>query len=171
MAKTSAGLLMYRTKPRGVEVLLVHPGGPFWTKKDDGAWFVPKGELDSNEEPLNAALREFEEETGLHPSGPFTPLGEAKHKSGKTVKAWAFEGDWDASQLRSNTFMVEWPPKSGRQQEFPEVDKASFFSISEAKTKIHDAEKVFLDRILESLGFDPKVEANDAKPVDQGTLF
>lgn len=159
---------MYRTRNGGVEVLLVHPGGPYWSRKDDGAWFVPKGELDRDEDPLTAACREFEEETGLHPDGPFKALGEVKHKSGKIVKAWAFEGDWDTSELRSNTFMMEWPPKSGKQQEFPEVDRASFFSIPEAKRKIHEAEGAFLDRVIESLGVNPEA---DTDTVAQRTLF
>lgn len=151
MAKTSAGLLMYRSKDAAIEVLLVHPGGPFWSRKDAGAWFVPKGEIDGDEEPLAAAHREFKEETGVEANGPFVPLGEIKHKSGKKVLAWAVEGDWDISLLRSNTFVMEWPPKSGQQQEFPEVDRAEFFRLSDAKKKIHEAESAFLDRIAEHL--------------------
>jgi predicted NUDIX family NTP pyrophosphohydrolase len=168
MAKTSAGLLMYRKKSQKVEVLLVHPGGPFWSKKDLGAWFLPKGELNAGEDPLAAARREFKEETGLEPEGPFATLGEVKHKSGKIVIAWAFEGDWDPSGLTSNTFTMEWPPKSGRQQEFPEVDRAAFFTIPQAREKIHDAEGTFLDRIVELTG---ATEGFVAHTGDQGTLF
>ena len=165
MAKTSAGLLMYRSTNGPLEVLLVHPGGPFWSRKDAGAWFVPKGELQENEDPLAAARREFQEETGIEPSGPFTPLGEVKHKSGKKVIAWALEGNWDTSQLRSNTFRVEWPPKSGKEQEFPEIDRAEFLALPQAKTKIHEAEAEFLNRLAEHLHVDVAVET--PAPADQ----
>lgn len=151
MPKTSAGLLMYRTSHDKVEVLLVHLGGPFWQTKDVGAWFLPKGELEPGEEPLAAARREFAEETGCQAVGPFTPLGEIRQKSGKVVIAWAMEGDWDPSLLASNTFTMEWPPKSGRQREFPEIDRAAFFSLDEARHKIHQAEMPFLDRLSEAI--------------------
>jgi predicted NUDIX family NTP pyrophosphohydrolase len=147
MAKTSAGLLMYRMKERQLEVLLVHLGGPFWQKKDLGGWFLPKGELESGEDPLTAARREFHEETGCEARGPFVPLGETKQKSGKTVMAWAVQGDWDPALLRSNTFTTEWPPRSGRMREFPEIDRAAFFSLHDARQKIHEAERPFLDRL------------------------
>jgi len=150
MAKASAGLLMYRTAPE-LEVLLVHLGGPFWTKKDAGAWFVPKGEIEPGEEMLAAAQREFAEETGATPSGPFEPLGSVKQKSGKVVTVWAFRGDCDPKQIRSKTFELEWPPRSGKRKEFPEIDRAGFFSIEQARIRIHPAEAPFLRR-LEELG-------------------
>src|SRR5690242_1477169 len=151
MAKKSAGLVMYRLRKGGLEVLLVHLGGPFWARKDAGAWFVPKGEIDPEEEPFAAAKREFEEETGVRPTGKFLPLGDVKHKSGKTVSAWAFEGDCEPAAIRSNTFSMEWPPKSGKQQEFPEVDRAAFFTVEQAREKIHPAEFEFIRRLGELL--------------------
>jgi predicted NUDIX family NTP pyrophosphohydrolase len=149
MAKKSAGLLMFRTRSGRLEFLLVHLGGPFWTKKDAGAWFVPKGEISSGEDELAAARRELKEETGLEPAGPFLPLGSIKHKSGKTVVAWGFEGDCDPARLKSNTFQMEWPPRSGKMQEFPEVDRAAFFSLDEAREKIHPVEFAFLTRLAD----------------------
>jgi len=146
MAKSSAGLLMFRRIPR-LEVLLVHLGGPFWAKKDVGAWFVPKGEIEAGEDVLKAAQREFREETGIEPRGPFLPLGSVKNKSGKTVTAWAFEGDCDPTQIRSNTFRMEWPPRSGKTAEFPEVDRAAFFGLNEAQVKMNAAESEFLRRL------------------------
>ena len=148
MAKTSAGLVMYRYQNGLLEVLLVHLGGPFWARRDDGAWFVPKGEIEPGEDELSAARREFQEETGFPAAGPFTPLGRVKHKGGKTVVAWAFAGDCDPSTLRSNTFTMEWPPRSGRQQEFPEVDRAAFFTIAAAREKIIPAEFELLARLV-----------------------
>lgn len=152
MAKTSAGLILYRMQSGKLEVLLVHPGGPFWSKKDEGAWFVPKGELNVGEEPLAGAKREFEEETGLKPEGEFLALGSVKQKSGKTIVAWAFEGDCDPSSIKSNTFTIEWPPKSGRQQEFPEIDRAGFFTVPQAKAKMHPVEYPLVLRLHELLG-------------------
>lgn len=152
MAKTSAGLILYRMQSGQLEVLLVHPGGPFWSKKDEGAWFVPKGELNVGEEPLAGAKREFEEETGLKPEGEFLALGSVKQKSGKTIVAWAFEGDCDPSSIKSNTFSIEWPPKSGRQQEFPEIDRAGFFTVPQAKAKMHPVEYPLVLRLHELLG-------------------
>src|SRR5690242_17675558 len=151
MAKTSAGLILYRMQSGQLEVLLVHPGGPFWSKKDQGAWFVPKGEIAPGEAELLAAQREFEEETGLKPDGPFLPLGTVKHKSGKTVTAWAFAGDCDPAAIESNTFSLEWPPRSGQRKEFPEVDRAAFFTVAEARTKIHADEFELLRRLQESV--------------------
>ena len=142
---------MYRVREGNLEVLLVHPGGPFWSKKDVGAWFVPKGEMAAGEAELSAARREFQEETGLKPEGPFLPLGTVKHKSGKTVAAWAFEGDCDPASLRSNTFALEWPSGSGKRQEFPEVDRAAFLSVEEARVRIHPDEFGLLLRLQESL--------------------
>lgn len=146
MSKTSVGLLMYRQAGE-LQALLVHPGGPFWKNKDAGAWTIPKGELETGEEMLAAARREFREETGLAPTEPFLPLGEIKQKGGKIVHAWAFEGDCDPAQIKSNTFSMEWPPKSGRQQEFPEVDCAEFFTISQARDKIIAAQIPLLERL------------------------
>lgn len=138
---------MYRVREGKLEVLLVHLGGPFWAKKDAGAWFVPKGEVEPGEDELDAARREFKEETGLDPSDDLQPLGSVKHKSGKTVTAWAFEGDCDPAALKSNTFTIEWPPRSGKQREFPEIDRAAFFTIEAARAKIHPAELDFLERL------------------------
>lgn len=149
MAKKSAGLILFRVRNRGLEVLLVHLGGPFWSKKHNGAWFFPKGEILPGEVDLAAGQREFTEETGFDPKGPFVPLGSVKHKGGKTVVAWAFEGDCDPSKLKSNTFQIEWPPRSGKQKEFPEVDRAAFFTLEEAREKIHPAESPFLTRLAQ----------------------
>lgn len=132
-------------------MLVVHPGGPYWTKKDEGAWTIPKGELETDEEPLFSATREFTEETGGKVCGPFIPLGSVKQKSGKQVHAWAAEGDLDAENIRSNTFSLEWPPRSGQRREFPEVDKACWFSIHEARAKMKPEQLVFLERLQEML--------------------
>jgi predicted NUDIX family NTP pyrophosphohydrolase len=147
MPKISAGLLMYRITSGKPQVLLVHLGGPFWQKKDAGAWVIPRGEVNENEDLLAAAQREFAEETGFKASGPFAALGEVRQKSGKRIHVWAFEGDCDPSQLRSNAFEIEWPPGSGKRQEFPEVDRGQFFSLEEGKEKIVAAEAVFLERL------------------------
>jgi predicted NUDIX family NTP pyrophosphohydrolase len=152
MPKISAGLLMYRgttEHSNSVEILLAHAGGPFWKNKDDGAWTIPKGEVAPGEELLAAAIREFTEETGLTPAPPFVPLGEIKQKSGKIIHAWAFQGDCDATQIRSNTFELEWPPKSGRTQEFPEIDRALFYDLTAARQKILVSELPLLDRLAE----------------------
>lgn len=151
MPKTSAGLVMHRMRDGKLEVLLVHLGGPFWAKKDQGAWFIPKGEIASGEDELAAAKREFQEETGLKAEGEFMPLGSVKHKSGKTVIAWAFEGDCEPAALKSNTFTMEWPPRSGKQREFPEVDRAAFFTMEAAREKIHPAEFELLARLAKTL--------------------
>ncbi|TFZ08588.1 NUDIX domain-containing protein [Ramlibacter humi] len=147
----SAGLLMYRLGPRGPEVLLAHPGGPFWARKDEGAWTLPKGELTEGEDALAGARREFGEETGHCPSGPFGDLGEVRMKSGKRVQAWAFAGDFDPAQLRSSTFEVEWPPRSGRLQQFAEVDRVAWFTLDEARPKLLPAQQPFLDRLAQAL--------------------
>lgn len=149
MPKQSAGLLLFRESGGQLEVLLVHPGGPFWTKKDDGAWSIPKGEFNSDEEPLAAARREFEEELGAAVDGEFVPLGNVKQAGGKVVHAWALRGDFDPSRLKNSPFSMEWPPRSGRQQEFPEVDRAEWFSVETARTKILKGQAEFLDRLLE----------------------
>jgi predicted NUDIX family NTP pyrophosphohydrolase len=151
MAKTSAGLLMYRRRGGRLEVLLVHPGGPFWRHRDAGAWSIPKGELDGDEDPLEAACREFEEETGLRPEGPFLELPTVTQKAGKVVRAWAVEGDWDPSLLRSNTFEIEWPPKSGQMAEFPEVDRAELFDLATAREKINAGQVPLLDHLAAKL--------------------
>jgi len=147
MAKTSAGLLMYRRRGKALEVLLAHPGGPFWAKKDMGAWTIPKGELSPGEDAIAAAQREFEEETGLRLEGPFTPLTPIKQAGGKIVQAWAVEGDCDPSAIKSNTFAMEWPPKSGRQQEFPEIDRAAWFRLDEAREKILKGQMGLVDEL------------------------
>ena len=139
---------MYRRHAGAMQVLLVHPGGPFWTKKDVGAWSIPKGEYHADESPWLAALREFEEETGIRPSGTPIPLGEAKQASGKRVTVFALEGDVDAGSIRSNVFEMEWPPKSGRVQSFPEIDRAGWFAIPVAREKIVSGQKAFLDWLL-----------------------
>jgi len=136
MPKQSAGLLMFRRGRGELQVLLVHPGGPFWKNKDLGAWTIPKGEHDAGEEALVAAAREFREETGIEPRGPFIALTPVKQSGGKVVAAWAFEGDGDAGAIRSNTFSLEWPRGSGRFQDFPEVDRAAWFSLDEARRKV-----------------------------------
>lgn len=147
MSKTSAGLILFRRSNRGLEVLLVHPGGPFWRNKDTGAWSIGKGEPGEGEDPLSAARREFEEETGIRPEGPFIELSPVKQKGGKTVLAWAFEGDCDPAGIKSNTFSVQWPPRSGRMQSFPEIDRAGFFTLEEARSKINPAQFPLLEEL------------------------
>lgn len=151
MAKKSAGLLMYRRRQGDLEVFLVHPGGPFWAKKDEGAWSIPKGEYTPGEEPFEVAKREFQEETGFQAGGDFIPLTPRKQPSGKIISAWALEGDCDAASVKSNTFSMEWPPRSGKQQEFPEVDRAGWFTIPAAKEKILKGQVSFLDELSEIL--------------------
>jgi len=138
---------MYRRSAGTLEVLLVHPGGPFWMKKDAGAWSIPKGEYEAGEEALAAAAREFQEETGLVARGPYTPLTPIRQQGGKVVEAWAFEGDCDAESLKSTTFSLEWPRGSGRRQEFPEVDRAGWFGLDEARRKILPAQAALLDEL------------------------
>jgi predicted NUDIX family NTP pyrophosphohydrolase len=152
MAGSSAGLLMYRMKRGALQVLLVHPGGPYWRKKDEGAWTIPKGEIDDDEDALDAARREFEEERGLRPEGPFIALTPVKQKGGKVVHAWAFAGDCDPGRLRSNTFELEWPPRSGRRREFPEVDRAEFFEVDEARTKMNPAQVALVEQLVRTVG-------------------
>ena len=147
MAKKSAGLLMYRVRNDQLEVLLVHLGGPFWAKKDAGAWFIPKGEIDPGEDEFAAAKREFREETGIEAGGEFIALGTVKNTGGKIVHAWAFQGDCDPASIRSNTFMLEWPPRSGRKQEFHEVDRAEFMSVEQARVKMSVAEFELVERL------------------------
>ena len=148
MPKQSAGVLLYRRNDRGLEVFLVHPGGPFWAKKDEHAWSIPKGEFGDDELPLDAAKREFEEETGVSVAGTFVALEPLKQSGGKIIHAWACEGDCDPRQLESNTFSMEWPPRSGRQQEFPEVDRAEWYTVAEARTKLHKGQVQLLEQLM-----------------------
>jgi len=151
MPKRSAGILMYRRAVLGLELLLVHPGGPFWKKRDAGAWSIPKGEYSAGEDPLAVARRESEEEIGARLAGEFRPLGEVVQKGGKIVAAWAVEGDLDPATIRSNTFEIEWPPKSGRKAAFPEVDRAGWFSPDEAREKILSSQRPFIARLEERI--------------------
>lgn len=149
--KISAGLLMYRMRGGKIEFFLVHPGGPYFKNKDDGYWSIPKGEVNEGEVLFDVAIREFYEETGIKPNGPFFPLDSVKQASGKIVYAWAFQGEWDGFFQKSNFFRLEWPHSSGRMLNFPEIDKGEFFSYGEAKKKINSAQSVFLDRLISSL--------------------
>ena len=145
MTKSSAGILLFRNGSKGLEVFLVHFGGPLWAKKDAAAWSIPKGEFGDGEEPLAAAKREFAEETGYFLDGDFLKLDPVKQPNGKIVHAWAFQGDCDPTTIRSNTFSMEWPPKSGRQTEFPEIDRADFFDVDAVSQKINAAQMSFVD--------------------------
>ena len=147
--KPSAGILLYRRVDDGIEVLLVHPGGPYWKNKDAGAWSIPKGEYDEGEDPETAARREFAEETGVEPEGDAVPLGSIRQKNGKTVHAWAIEGDFDCDALVSNTFRLEWPPRSGRWIDVPEVDRAQWHTPAEARVRMHTGQSELVDRLLE----------------------
>lgn len=145
-------MLMYRFEPAGaLQVLLAHPGGPFWKSRDEGAWTIPKGEYQEPEPPLEAARREFNEETGILATGPFLPIGEVVQKGGKHITAWAFAGDFDPAQLRCNTFEIEWPPKSGRMQTYPELDRVEWFGLEQAQRKINPAQRPFLDQLAARL--------------------
>ena len=146
--KKSAGILLYRLLKNKPEFFLVHPGGPFWTNKDAGAWTIPKGEYDINEEPLAAAIREFSEETGHIISGNFISLTPIIQKAGKQVDAWALEGDIDTTNIRSNSFKIEWPPKSGNWKSYPEIDRAEWFDLKTAKEKINPAQVAFLEELI-----------------------
>ncbi len=145
--RVSAGLLMYRIDDGNLQVLLAHPGGPFFKNKDEGSWSIPKGEIEPHEDFLDAARREFKEETGLTATGPFIPLGQVKQKGGKVVHAWAFEGDCDPATIVSNTFSMEWPPKSGQQMEVAEIDRAEFFDLETARQKINAAQASLIDEL------------------------
>jgi predicted NUDIX family NTP pyrophosphohydrolase len=152
MVKKSAGLLMYIYKNSDLKIFLVHPGGPYFTKKDEGSWGIPKGMIEENEESLNTAIREFEEETGLKPAGDFIPLGDVTLKSGKIVYAWAFEGTEDINFIfKSNLFEMEWPPRSGKRENFPEADKFEFFPVEEAIKKISSSQLPLIDRLISYL--------------------
>ena len=152
-SKHSAGLLLFRRSGESaIEVLLAHPGGPFFARKDEGAWTLPKGEVAEGEDPHACALREFEEETGVRPSAEhFIPLGSIRQRGGKQVQAWAFEAEWQTGPVRSNTFTLEWPPRSGRMQEFPEIDRLELFSLASARSKLNPAQVEFLDRLEQHL--------------------
>jgi len=147
MPKHSAGLLMFRHPNASPEVFLVHPGGPLWARKDEGAWTLPKGEYLPPEDPLSAARREFQEETSFPAAGEFLHLGEVRQKSGKIVAAWAFQGNCDPAQLKSNTCEIEWPPRSRRRLEIPEIDRGRWFSIAEARKYLREEQQPFLDRL------------------------
>ncbi|WP_153797092.1 NUDIX domain-containing protein [Foetidibacter luteolus] len=147
MGKQSAGILLFRKNKDGLQVMLAHPGGPFWAKKDAGAWSIPKGEFDDGEDILHAAQREFKEETGVELKGNFIPLQAVKQKNGKLVHAFALEGDMDVTTIASNTFTIEWPPHSGTMKEFPEIDRCSWFSVDEAKEKINPAQAALVDEL------------------------
>jgi len=156
MIKKSAGILLYRFQHEKLEVLLVHPGGPFWVKKDLGVWSIPKGEFEDDEDPLSAAKREFMEELGVPVSGDFIAMTPVKQKNNKIVYAFAINGDLDVSGTKSNTFEMEWPPKSGKRQLFPEIDKAGWFEFQTAKQKIIEAQGEIIDELLRKI--------NDVKP-------
>ncbi len=145
--KLSAGILLYRLRSGEVEVFLVHPGGPFWAKKDEGAWSIPKGEYEAGADTLTTAKREFHEETGFTVDGTFHALTPLKQPSGKVISAWAVEGDLDAAAVKSNTFPMEWPPKSGKTQEFPEVDRGAWFDLPSAEVKLQVGQRGFLDQL------------------------
>ncbi|HKC36131.1 MAG TPA: NUDIX domain-containing protein [Chitinophagaceae bacterium] len=151
MPKQSAGILLYRIRNKTLELFLVHPGGPFFAKKDHGAWSIPKGEFENDEEPLAAATREFKEETGMELSGEFIQLGSIKQKSGKIVYAWAVEGDIDPEKIKSNSFEIEWPPKSGKMKRFPEIDKAAWLNLNEAIVKINSGQLALIKELEDKL--------------------
>jgi predicted NUDIX family NTP pyrophosphohydrolase len=150
---SSAGILMYRRVGSQLEVLLVHPGGPYWRHKDEGAWSIPKGEMDADEDAQDAARREFTEETGIALPGPLEPLGEIRQRGGKRVLAFAVAGDIDAHAIKSNSFEIEWPPKTGKMQAFPEIDRAEWFELPTARAKILESQRPLLDRLAEHLGY------------------
>lgn len=169
MAKKSAGLLMYRFRNDQLEVLLVHPGGPFWEKKDWGAWSIPKGEYSEGEDAFATAKREFFEETGFEAMGTFKELSTFRQPSGKRITAWALEGDCDANAVRSNTFSMEWPPHSGQQAEFPEVDRAEWFSVDAARNKILKGQLGFIEELCTILCSDAATQGMDRPRSDQET--
>jgi predicted NUDIX family NTP pyrophosphohydrolase len=154
MAARSAGLVIYRSRPSGLEFLLVHPGGPYWAKKDDGAWSIPKGEHAEGEDPREVARRELEEETGLRVDGELITLQPIRQRGGKSVTAWGCEAEWDPAGLRSNTFLMEWPPRSGKMVEFPEVDRAGWFTLEQARTKLNPAQLPLLEELAAKVATD-----------------
>ncbi|HXT18935.1 MAG TPA: NUDIX domain-containing protein [Gemmatimonadaceae bacterium] len=151
-AAVSAGLLLFRRSHGALEVFLAHPGGPFWSKRDAAAWTIPKGIVDEGEDLLDGARREFREETSIEPAGPFLPLGAIKQKAGKTVHAWAWEGDADPDAIQSNSMRTEWPRGSGRWIEFPEVDRCAWFDVATAREKMNAAQAAFVDRLVALVG-------------------
>jgi predicted NUDIX family NTP pyrophosphohydrolase len=150
--KLSAGIVLYRKRETGLEVLIVHPGGPFWAKKDDGAWSIPKGEYLEGEDPFSVAKREFYEETGVEVNGPSLELAPAKQPSGKIIRAWAVEGDLDAALIRSNSFAIEWPPKSGLVKHFPEIDRALWCGLALARKKLLSGQRILVDELEQRIG-------------------
>jgi predicted NUDIX family NTP pyrophosphohydrolase len=150
--KKSAGILLYRVVESNLEVFLVHPGGPYWAKKDEGSWSIPKGEFETGEDPLEAAKREFQEETGSDITGEFVELTQLEQPSGKLVYAWAVEGNIDAASIKSNTFSIEWPPHSGKEQTFPEADKGGWFKILQAREKLLKGQIGFIEELAKHLG-------------------
>jgi predicted NUDIX family NTP pyrophosphohydrolase len=162
-SRLSAGVLLFRRVGMGAEVLLAHPGGPWWARKDESAWSIPKGEYDPDEDPQEAARRELREETGIEVDGLLVPLGSLTQPSGKVVTAWAVEQDWDPSLLRSNTFVMEWPPRSGKAKEFPEVDRAEWFSLEVASRKISKGQSGFIDRLAQVLGTSLGLRTDDMR--------
>ena len=172
MAKKSAGILRFRSSNGRLELFLVHPGGPFWKNKDNASWSIPKGEYDDGEDPFDAANREFTEETGFEAiTGDFKELGELKQPSGKLITAWAVEGECNPQSIRSNTFSMEWPPRSGKQSEFPEIDRADWFSVAKSKEKLHKGQVGFVDRLCEILAYDPTEEPACKSEDKQTSLF
>lgn len=163
MIKKSAGILLYRLTNKILEVLIVHPGGPFWVKKDLGAWSIPKGEFEDFENPLDAAKREFYEEMGEQISGDFISMTPVKQKSGKIIYAFAHEQDFDVTKIKSNTFSMEWPPKSGKQQDFPEIDRGEWFNFEESKRKLNEQQATFIDELVQKLGINIELLRNDEK--------
>ena len=159
--KRSAGILMYRREGEDVLLLLVHPGGPYWAKKDFGSWSIPKGECAEDEDALAAARREFAEETGCKPEGEFQPLGEIIQSGGKHVVAWAVSGDFDPQTLTSNRFEMEWPPRSGQIRSFPEIDRAAWFTVAEARKRLLHAQTTLIDRLLDRIRVEDRVEPRD----------
>lgn len=172
MNKHSAGILLFRFRNEKLEVMLVHPGGPFWAKKDIGAWSIPKGLFEENENPMDAAKRELKEETGFEVDGEFIELGELQQPSKKIIHAWALEKDLDETKIMSNTFTLEWPKNSGRVQEYPEVDKAGWFDIEQANEKILKGQIGFINKLVEIINYVPKKDyLNKKDRYKQSTLF
>jgi predicted NUDIX family NTP pyrophosphohydrolase len=158
MVLHSSGVLLFRRRDGHLEVLLVHPGGPFWANKDEGSWSIPKGIIECDENPLDAAKREFAEETGIHVDGKFIDLGQSKGSRKKTVHAWALEDDLDPTRVSSNSFSVEWPKRSGIIREYPEVDRAGWFDINQAREKIQSGQAVFIDRLIDAIDYRPEAK-------------